>query len=337
MSGQLVQCACGHTFTVNESDYEKIGRCGGCNRNVRVFLMRGSVFLEPVESRNGEVLPVLGDTSGSAVPAPIAPPKKSNADHVSLFESDGEADEIHAPKIPTATCARCKKEFRGDWDKRPTPNGLYCYICSTLATDPPPGKGDDSPERIIHMPPPPVYDVLAEYRDSDTFFEKHWGKLVFGVLCAALFLAIAIFPVEKILPALFSHYTPDDLNNAPPNIIQFAELIPYITYAIGLFLWIYLGLAASDALPNQLFRHNAVVVAVYVIGFFLVGVGMNILIGNVGRLAFGGNFLMVLILYRTFDLSFWGTIKLVFIGAVIAVMLFPTSMVLLELFLRLAL
>lgn len=350
MPVHTMECACGHAFTIDESDYGHTGRCPGCNRNVRVYLVHGDAFLEPVKSINGQVLPVLG-----LAPANNAPTHEHTvkirlenhaADPVSLFESDGEGedegeykDEVHAPRVPVPKCDRCGKAFRGEWDKHSTDRGMLCYICSTLVIDSPEKnyapKEPEPTHRTINMSPPPVLNVMAEYSEQSNVLQEHQGKFILAGISMALLLCILIFPVEKIIPTLMTPYTEEDLKNAPQNVIQFAGIIPYLLRGLGIFLWVYLGLAMTDNLPNRLFRHNAIVVGVYAIGFFILQFCASTYLPS--RLRSPDEIFMVVILYHTFDLSFLDVLKLIVLGAVITLLLSPVSMLFQGLYLGLVL
>jgi len=102
----LVTCSCGHRITVSEFAMGMTAPCPACKLPLTVATGNA----RPIESK------------------PKSPPPQTPAS-----ESYSSTDIVYTPIQTTSLkshCARCGKEFRGDWDRHQSSLGLICNICS---------------------------------------------------------------------------------------------------------------------------------------------------------------------------------------------------------------
>lgn len=148
----LVTCTCGHRMTVSEFAAGMTAPCPACGKPLTVSPANAT----PVERR----------------PAPPPAP--------AITPSVGASDIAYTP-LRTASlkshCARCGREFRGDWDRHPSAAGLVCNICnnfvasSAIATQ---SSGYVAP--VDSMKLDPVLDPVPAAPIEVEVVEKDWRE-----------------------------------------------------------------------------------------------------------------------------------------------------------------
>ncbi len=108
----LVTCKCGHQMTVSEYAAGMTAPCPKCGQPLTV------------SSENAK--PITRDSVSTA----------SRPAFAQGVRSSSVEPEIHYTPLQTSSlknsCARCGREFRGDWDRHQSSMGLVCNICKNL-------------------------------------------------------------------------------------------------------------------------------------------------------------------------------------------------------------
>lgn len=119
MTDYVYECGCGQKTRISEYQIGMETSCPQCKADVKY-----------TPSNVKELTPAI---------AP--PPREKTALEAAHEENPNEA--LHAPlqpfdpnkpphEIDEDHCARCGREFRGEWDQHPTVTGTLCNICSNM-------------------------------------------------------------------------------------------------------------------------------------------------------------------------------------------------------------
>ena len=193
----LVTCKCGHRMTVSEYAAGMTAPCPKCGEPLTVSPENA----KPIAHESVSPTP-------RSVPAPLS----------------GESDIQYTPLQTSSlknNCARCGREFRGDWDRHQSAAGLVCNICWNLVQQTQDLQSTGYVAPVDSMKLDPVLDPQPQQpveveEVEKSWREKYWpdeammrriaigGAVAFGLYTLYLFISGA-WMVE---PA------PEDLKNA---------------------------------------------------------------------------------------------------------------------------
>jgi hypothetical protein len=218
--------------------------------------------------------PITREPSPSIDQAPIVPPGSP--------VSAGAGPEINYTPLRTSSlktnCARCGKEFRGDWDRHPSAIGIVCNICRNLVT-----SKDQSLQFTGYVAPidvlklDPVLDPVPKGPVEVEEVEKTWREkympdeamlrriAIGGAVAFALYTVWILISGEWVVgPA------PEDAHRAAAiaDASQIPELPAWALIAMKImetcsgfasaFAGIYIFLTLSHRLPESTFLANAI-------------------------------------------------------------------------------
>ncbi len=182
MADVYCTCECGHSFRMSEFAIGSTQRCQAC----------------------GKTFKATEDSCTPVEDAPGAPPDTGPASR-----SAEDSRTLQGRR----QCARCGREFRGEWDRYTTDAGvMICHLCANLAgvykpqvtptvTLPEQAEpiGQDSLAEPFQRPSQPVpstfSDRFAEFRETRAFRAGLYVA-AFAVMGAGLYYAL--FPPEEV-------------------------------------------------------------------------------------------------------------------------------------------
>ena len=152
---------CGHEMVVSAHALGAKGRCAGC----------------------GAILEV-----GSGNTRPF--------DEASLSGVTG-AVTVRAAEAPPTRCARCGREFRGDWDRNEGPEGTICLICKRLVREDQPVApeapiGELAPESSLLLDQGEPATRPKYRKPAVPRFAKDYPQLFRGTVLALGLLVVAL-------------------------------------------------------------------------------------------------------------------------------------------------
>jgi hypothetical protein len=131
---------------------------------------------------------------GKAGATPGGPPPQQPRTGFETDDGDEEADSGRPAFSNETNCARCRRAFRGDWDKNDSAIGRICHICANLGTAedvPPPAMTpavEATPAPDLSGPtqlheygaadeeePPPEQQEPPEFKSQAVGVQRAWG------------------------------------------------------------------------------------------------------------------------------------------------------------------
>ncbi len=319
MPDLVLECdSCGHTMRVNEFAIGAKGSCTNCGAELRVALAN-------TRPNDDERLEPMGPPVTSAEAATEV-----------LSQVDGDH------------CARCGREFRGEWDQYESANGMVCHICANRAEGP--GAVQDEVGEVkpvmaaysregLDMPEPklpPNPEFIAARRREELFKRAVlFAALAMIVLAifATIFADLDSQPIPE--PEATAEVTGEAGEEAPAKLPAW---VPWVVYSIqfvvsfaGKVLILFLMLSWANKLPNDTFAANFIAIGVVGFGLALLDVAIMLLasiplIGMVWALL--GPLLMLYIIYSLYNLTF-AELLLFFVASIVVWGLMTMSRILL--------
>jgi hypothetical protein len=144
-------------------------------------------------------------------------------------------------------CAKCRRVFRGDWDRHQRPEGAICHLCATQA-DKDYVKPEDWLRRELYRPVPPRKVHQAPEVDEDEVAKKKRKEIVVLSIAAVITLiAINVLPVEDWMATIFTA----DLEKAADMPVAWAWVARGVNILVGVlgqWLVLYTALGVSKML-----------------------------------------------------------------------------------------
>ncbi|MCP4639580.1 MAG: hypothetical protein GY851_04070 [bacterium] len=342
MSEYIVTCRCGHQRRVTENAVGLSGRCPSCGREVIIT----DDDLIPADRKLPEKDPEV-----------IVVPKTGFEDDDADTEDaviDFLAPSKAAPSEPH--CPRCKRVFRGDWDRIHTPEGLLCNICANMVREVNPAEAIANPHagftpaQLAQLqedlanptgpPPPDPEDMEPQEKkwfdvDSDRF-----KTVVMWAGIAVVFLAITVALFDET-PSPRPHdatmvQEPIEGEQAPqvedlPVVAQaLVHIILYGARFAGEMIALWIALSWANALPNEGFWKNVLVIGIVALALTVVwwipfGIvpGIGFVLGLLRPL------LVLWFIYQLYQLSLWELLTYIFCHYLVAIAVHIASMFLL--------
>jgi len=240
-------------------------------------------------------------------------------------------------------CARCKKKFRGEWDRYSSSIGIVCHVCANLAGSEAVGPDAPRPTPLAPPPMPPKIEAPApepEVRKGtllDQFDEfKETPAFRIGLYVAA-FSVIGVgfyysffhtFPEPGARSAATE--TAEEpgggwlsLLGPPEELTKDQHIgIAMLVWGLGLvfgliprFLAIYVTLAMADGLPGSTWWLASIHVGI-----------MALITALIDRFICVGFLIAWYVLYNIYDLRFGDLVKFVVLNVVFRIMIVPVQM-----------
>lgn len=299
MSVLEVACACGHRMRVPESAFGTSVACPSCGDGLYVSL---STVV----------------ASGSAETRPTVAPREERLAPAAAMQAELAVESVLAER-----CARCNREFRGDWDRHTTPQGIVCNICARRAE--PVGAASEPPrapaepvtkaptERRMMMPEytqvtPYIVDEPQRKTVRDPAKMKR-DAIILGAAFLVTMGIIAFFPVETILSR--TDWEPrGELSRGWGIVVMIIRIIAMFA---GSYIAYYIVLNKANKLPNDTFIGNLFAVGPPVVG--LAVLAMFPLPGPIGAAL-----LTLYLCFFVYDLSFGEFVELLIFGLLAGVL-----------------
>ena len=257
---RIVKCACGQKVGVAEEDLGARGNCVWCG-----------VGLE-VSAENSRIVPALS----------LSAPKMEVDTLSEVWETVGGA-----------ACVRCGEAFKGDWDRNATEEGALCHRCtnrwrpadkgaSAILPSPQVHEevGDFNPAPLITEQAPGLVDKFEDgFRDRfdkkkaagrGALWERHKGKVWYALFSVVAVVAITLLPLNTFVDFIFSN----EAAQAGASLPLFAAIcflvIRFVFAVMIVFVPLFAGLSAVDALPNDSLKNNLIAIGVVSAGLSLL-------------------------------------------------------------------
>lgn len=288
-----VACRCGHRMRVPESAFGMTVACPGCGDGVYVSL---SSVVKGTEAHAVE--PPRVETEQLAAPVQAEPVRA-------------------AASVLEECCARCKREFRGDWDRHATPEGEICNICARRAE--PVAAAAERPQAPMQpttRPPSERRMMMPEYTQVTPYLVDEPKRaprrdprkmkreaITLGAAFLVTMGIIAFFPVETILSR--ADWEPQgELSRAWGIVVM---IIRTIAMFAGAYIAYYVVLNKANKLPNETFVGNLLALGPPV-------VGIAVLAMLPVPAPFGAALLTLYLCFFVYDLSLGEFIELLIFG-----------------------
>lgn len=148
----LVSCKCGHQMTVSEYAAGMTAPCPKCGQPLTV---------SPENSK-----PIARESAAAATrPTPAPSTSEPNTHYTPLQTSSLKNN-----------CARCGREFRGDWDRHQSLAGLVCNICWNLVQQKQDLQSSGYVAPVDSMKLDPVLDPQPQQPVEVEEVEKSWRE-----------------------------------------------------------------------------------------------------------------------------------------------------------------
>lgn len=256
MEERIIACTCGRRVRVLLGATEERKPCPQCGAMVRI--PASAVSPQPVS--NVEPSAVADATAQSEIALFFdedqGSPSPESADGQPAETAQAMATEPK-PKAYDTICARCGREFRGDWDKVDTDAGYMCHICANLAHDMPTKRPTASPV------PPPDESVVrqamqwsswkaldaqnqkaqAEHKEDTRRFEM----AVFAVIVVVTFVVLHFVIAGRNPEAEPAAEVPTQLPNA---VVLLVHILSAIMELAAYSTAVYLTLKEAGRLPS---------------------------------------------------------------------------------------
>lgn len=319
MTDLVLECdSCGHLMRVSEFAVGAIGTCTSCGVELKVSLANtrplGDERLEPM---------------GSRVSTPEAP-----------TEIVGQLDGNH--------CARCGREFRGEWDQYESASGMVCHICANRAEGP--GEvaeeiGEVKPvlaqysRQGLDMPEPklPVNPEFEQARNREELFKRALLVAALAMIVLAIFATIFTDFDAQPIPeptdqAAATEETAKEETPKLPGWVGWAVYaIQFVVSFIAKVLVLFLMLSWVNKLPNDTFGANLIALSVVGFGLAVLDIVIMLLasIPIIGIFWFLlGPIVMLYIIYSLYNLTL-AELLLYFVASIVVWGLVTMSRILL--------
>lgn len=195
-----------------------------------------------------------------------------------------------ASSMPVPQCARCGREFRGDWDRHAGEEGTVCTICARQSQEPTPWDPPSGGPTVA----PPSKAELREMRSIQERLEREQqpgkdrrGLVPFLIAAGVVMLLILVLPVEEWLGEMAM-----EMKEHPPEEIDTRwgwplRLVSLLLVFMSYYIPVYLTFKESGRLDFDSFLSNFLYTSKYALGFFI----LEVLLGNFGGL--GGPMLVM--------------------------------------------
>ncbi len=257
-----VSCPCGNEMVMSEFAVGMRTTCPKCGKPLNVNWKNS----RPLDSEE----------------APMAVPVSEEAakGDASLFDEGAQPEE---PRLGKNQCERCGREFRGEWDRHETLQGVLCNICVNLVqqTDPTnPSSGYVAPIdtlRLEQNADPIPAPTIETSEDDRSWLEKNWpsDETMHKV---ALYSGVAVV-VLAALVFLFSGFGAPEpspssgtaVENGTAPTISHTTGVAYfiiqgITSFVGAYIGLYIFLAWANRLPNETLTFNLIALTPVALG-----------------------------------------------------------------------
>ncbi|NUM52449.1 MAG: hypothetical protein HUU46_02285 [Candidatus Hydrogenedentes bacterium] len=256
----------------------------------------------------GQPLTVSPQNSKPVARTPAAPIDQAGAAQPNAQVGAPEPG-LHYTPLQTASlkthCARCGREFRGDWDRHPTASGLVCNICRNFVASSAQAlqsTGYVAPVDVMKLDP--VYDPRPQEPVEVEEVEKSWrekympDQAMMQRIAIGAAVAFGLYTVWIIISgAWVVGPSPDELEQAAviaetadvPKLPMWAgvamTVLSTCSLAVSTFIGIYIFLTLSHRLPESTFLANAVqllpATAIITVVFFSVSVLAGPILGTI--------------------------------------------------------
>lgn len=293
-----VACGCGHRMRVPESAFGTSVACPSCGGGLYVSL--SSVV-----------------KSGTLAPEP-APPRAERLESAAAVQAARAVESVLAER-----CARCNREFRGDWDRHTTPEGIVCNICARRAepvifsAEPPHAPAQPavkpSGDRRMMMP---EYTQISRYIVDEPARKPARDRTKMkrdAIILGAAFLLtmgiIAFFPVETFLSR--TDWEPrGELSRGWGIVVMIVRIIAMFA---GSYIAFYIVLNKANKLPNETFIGNLLVLGPPVVGLAVMAM-LPV------PAPFAAALLTLYLCFFVYDLSFSEFVELLIFGMLAGVL-----------------
>lgn len=244
--GRIVICECGQRNNLEIFRFGESRQCLACGRSLPLEqeVYKAEDFAPVVTGFEAEPGDDFGAANAFESPTALAveaPPQPVNRSwEGSVRETIRNTDE-------GACCAKCRRVFRGDWDRNQRPEGIICHLCATQA-EKDYVKPEDWLRRELYRPVPPRKVHQAPNPNEDELAKKK-RKEILGLSVAAVvtLIAINVLPVEDWMALIFAA----DLDKAVDMPVAWAWVARGVNIAVsvlGQWLVLYTALAWSRLL-----------------------------------------------------------------------------------------
>ena len=233
-------------------------------------------------------------------------------------------------------CDRCKKSFRGAWDKHETAMGTLCNICANrpIAVDTVGKKGEvQTTPRVVkqreeELQRMSVEDALRaqpkpEMRKAGPPVPRNYLLIAAGCV---VFLALFVFFTEPSIDntSFVGEMTDHTITKKPEVVITPATLwatrgIDFLGWWLGIALPVYIMLATQNKLPFDTFVPNFLHTSMVglIIAFLSILTGMVPLVGLVLNIA-----VTIYIIYEFYDCGFTDYIYFILFSILCGIMIY---------------
>lgn len=238
----IVTCTCGHKTTVSEFAAGMTAPCPGCGKPLTV----GPDNAKPVTA-----------AQSPAIAAP-QPSRHTDLDNIVYTPMQVSSLKTH--------CARCGKEFRGDWDRHQSAAGLVCNICKNFVS----GQAQDVASTgyvapVDTMKLDPDYDPITREPVEVEEIKEPWYRqyipdqemkrriaiglaVAFGLYTLYLFISGA----WVVAPAPEGSGATAAVAEAPKELPMWAKFIAQGLFAASGFVGTFAGLCVFLTLSRRL-------------------------------------------------------------------------------------
>jgi hypothetical protein len=308
---------------VNEFAVGARGTCRNCGASLKVSLANTRPH------RDEQLEPMASAVSGPEAPTVMA----------------GQADGDH--------CARCGREFRGEWDQYESTAGMICHVCANRATASGEVQEEVGEVKPVHAtynrdgldmpePEPPVNEEFIRKRQREELFQRAvlFAALAMIVLAIIATMVTDISPPEPVEDETVAG-TVASGEEAEPESPQLPGWAVYVVYlmlfgfsVLTNLITLFLVLGWAEKLPNDTFPANLIALGVVAIGLTI----LDLLIDFVSSLpmigfvwVFLGLILKLYIIYSLYNLTL-AEVFAYFLAIILAgALVFVTRMMLLAL------
>lgn len=256
----LVRCGCGHQIVVSEFAEGMTLPCPNCGQPLTVTHANS----QPLEEQAPDPMPIVRFDSGD--------------------DDDLEYTPLQTDAVKTR-CARCGKEFRGDWDRHPSSMGVLCNICSNLVAQqrteqqatgyvPPVDMLKiDAPMDVTPPQPPGVEEVVQDFWERYKPDREMKQRIAIGAAVAfglyTMYLLISGAWMLEPAPDGAEPTAAETVASDPASLPVWARAVFHVLRLSGsfvsMFFAIYIFLTLSRRLPEETFAANVLRLAVPVL------------------------------------------------------------------------
>lgn len=292
----IVECPCGQRMRVPAERRGRRGKCVTCG----AVLPIDETTIRDAQPERASVASFESDGDPEPVPhtplhllrepaAPTAPEPQSqnpwadsNAPEQAMpdFTEPLHRADPWAPsraevrEVRRDCCARCGREFRGEWDRHTRDEGIICNICANRADHVaiPPATAPPLPAGTVA---PPTREELRAFRGladkpPEPDPNRYRGLKPFLITFAVVMLAIVVLPVEDWIARLSER----ELNDTPETLAPVWHRVTWSMVLVFVFLkeWlaVFFGILSARPEGRDAFIVEATVAAKYalILGLF---------------------------------------------------------------------